>query len=160
MALLHTITYPAALSITTNPRGGVQDPPGPATAAGAVHGLIAEGLVLAGVQGPPQPGPVAPTLRLSAISPAQKQTVVVLRSNSLLAKGARQIRCCAPPFQEAAAVELMVAVQHAHARVFRAAGAAATTAAGRVVRCAVGWRRESIETYRAARLGRSSHLDT
>jgi len=59
-------------------------------------------------------------------------------------------------------VELMMAVQHAHARVCRAAGTVAATAGvnpGRVFRRAVGWRREGLEADRAARLGRSAHLN-
>ena len=55
-------------------------------------------------------------------------------------------------------VELVEAVRHAHARVWRAAGIPAVVAAGCVVRCAIGWRRERLEADRAARLGRSSHL--
>jgi len=56
-------------------------------------------------------------------------------------------------------VELMVAALHVYARVRWAAGTAAATIAGRVFCCAVGWRRERLEAYRAVCLWRSAHLD-
>jgi len=113
-----------------------------------------------GVQKGARPGTAAAAL-ISAISAlghcaapgAAKQ--LVPSQHSLLAKWARTIPGRTPPGREAAVVKLMVAVQHTHAQVRRAAAIAAS----RIFRCAVGWRGERLEAYRAARLGLSAHLD-
>ena len=110
----------------------------------------------------PRPGPAAAAF-ISAISalghcaaPGAAKQLVPCRL-SLLAEGARKILYRAPPGKKTAAVELMVAFQHMHARARVRRGAA--TAACRVFRCAVGWRGERLEADRAAHLGLSAHLD-